>query len=386
MVLAPDPSSGTGPTLGEMPRVALFTDTFFEVNGAAHTLRKVADTFEATGMAMDVYCYAEQRAVIERGSVRIFAFDHRLSNNYYEKLRFELIPDLRIGAICRQRHRELGYTIVHLATPGSMGLAGRALANRKNLPMVGTYHTHLADYIALRSIAPLYQMMRRGSWKFMKWFYAPCQWVLGPTEGVVQELKHQGFENRLGVFTRGIDAHLYSTEKRTRSEERVVTSYVGRCAPEKNVRIIPQIVEGMDTDLWVIGDGPERPNLERELKRARFTGYLFGDELACAYADSDVLLFPSTTDTFGNVVLEAMASGVVPIVSAGPGPSDYVTHGDNAMICDGPTAMRDALKRLIKDRDLRVTMRRRARTFAEQRDWRRAVQGLIDVYSMSALR
>lgn len=384
--MACDPTTVSNSSLGESPRVALFTDTFFEVNGAAHTLRKVADAFEAAGMQMDVYCYAEQRAVIDRGSVRVFAFDHRISNNYYEKLRFELVPDLRIGNTCRQRHREVNYSVIHLATPGSMGLAGRALATRKGLPMVGTYHTHLADYIAMRSFAPLYQMMRKSSWKFMRWFYSPCEWVLGPTEGVVDELRQQGFLNRLGVFTRGIDAHLYSTEKRTRTEERVVTSYVGRCAPEKNVRVLPEIVDGMDTDLWIIGDGPERPNLERKLKKARFMGYLFGDALACAYADSDVLLFPSTTDTFGNVVLEAMASGVVPIVSNGPGPSDYVTHGENAMICDGPTAMRDALKRLIHDRDLRFAMRRKARSFAEQRDWRRAVQGLIDVYTMSVTR
>jgi glycosyltransferase involved in cell wall biosynthesis len=281
--------------------------------------------------------------------------------------------------------REQPYDVVHLATPGSMGLVGRALANRSKRALVGTYHTHLADYGAMRSSVAMRKLIHGLSWEFLRWFYAPCVSVLGPTEGVVEELRRRRFRNQLGVFTRGIDLDLYNVGRRQRHDGDVVTSYVGRLAPEKNVRFLPDIVSGTQSPVWIIGDGPERPWLEQKLHRARFTGYLFGEQLANAYADSDLLLFPSTTDTFGNVVLEAMASGVVPIVAKGPGPSDFVQHGENAFICEGPDGMRDAMTRLIRNPELRLNMRHNARKFAERFDWHRAVQQLLQHYRSAAV-
>lgn len=380
------PQPGTATSPGVTPRIALFTDTFWEVNGAAHTLRKIAEVCEQQKISLDVYTYAESHEVFERGSVRILCFDHRFSNNYYEKLRFELIPDFRIGDRWRRRMHQTPYTAVHLATPGSMGIAGRILAHRHRIPMLGTYHTHLADYVALRSFQPVRGLMRKACWRFMKWFYRPCRTVLAPTDGVLEELQTEQFHADLGIFTRGVDTDLYSDRKRRRPEDRVVASYVGRCAPEKNVAVLPEVMRDLDVEMWVVGDGPERPRLERELQGARFTGYLHGEELAQAYADSDLLLFPSQTDTFGNVVLEAMASGVVPIVSDGPGPSSFVTHRVNAMVCQGARAMREAVCQLAKDPDARRSMRRKAREFAEGRSWRTAINALIDQYRMLAPR
>jgi glycosyltransferase involved in cell wall biosynthesis len=364
-------------------RVALFTDTFTEVNGAAHTLRKVADTFEALGLPLDVYCYGEDTGVQVRGSVRILSFDHKVSTNYYEKLRFECLPDPRIGRQFRRAQRTHPYDLVHLATPGSLGLAGRSLALRNFIPVVGTYHTHLADYVAMRSLRPLNRMVKEACWKFMRWFYAPCRWLLCPTDDVVAELQRHQFGNPMGVFTRGVDTQLFHVDKRSRRDNRVVTSYVGRCAPEKRVEVIPEITRDVDTDLWIVGNGPTKKELEVELPRARFTGYLFGENLAQAYADSDVLLFPSLTDTFGNVVLEAMASGVVPIVADGPGPSSFVEHGKNALICSTVRDMRDSLVKLCHDHDMRNRMRGEARAFAEKRDWTSALRGLLDYYYLA---
>ncbi len=368
------------------PRVALFTDTFFEINGAAHTLRKVAETMQDMSIPLDVYTYGEAEGVEERGSVRIFSFDHRFSRSYYERLRFELLPDFRIGDRWRKALTDVRYSVVHLATPGSMGLIGRNLAARAKLPMLGTYHTHLAEYGALRSAAPMRRMMRNIGWEFLRWFYTPCDQVLSPTDGVAKDLKVNGFNNKLGVFTRGIDVQLFSGNKRKRKDQQVVCSYVGRLAPEKNVRQLPEILNGLSVPIWVIGDGPERPWLEQELTGAKFTGYLHGEELAQTYADSDVLLFPSVTDTFGNVVLEAMASGVVPIVANGPGPRDFVNHEENAFVCEGPRAMREAVRKLVDSPDLRLRMKRNAREFAERRDWRGAVEQLVSHYQSAVAR
>lgn len=363
-----------------IPRVALFTDTFFEVNGAAHTLRKLTEKLSEFRARMDVYCYGEHEGIEQRGPVNIISFDHRLSNNYYEKLNFELKPDFRIGARWREQDEQDPYSVVHLATPGSMGLTGRHLGLRTNLPMVGTYHTHLADYISLRSGKYLQRAVKGASWKFLRWFYKPCEWLLGPTTGVLDDLKRHGFKNQLGLFSRGIDTHQFSLNRRTRDDRKDVVSYVGRCSTEKNVGIIPDVVKDIETDLWIVGDGPELPKLQKTLSRAKFTGYLFGDSLAEAYANSDLLLFPSQTDTFGNVVLEAMASGTVPVILKGPGPSDFVTHGVNAMVCDSPSQMSQAIHALLKDQDRRTAMRHCARSFAETMDWRTAISALVGYY------
>jgi len=368
------------------PRIALFTDTYTEINGAAHTLRKVTEAMRELSVPIDVYTYGESESVEEIGSSRVFTFDHRLSRTYYEKLRFEIIPDFRVGERWRRGLAEVDYTVVHLATPGSMGLIGRTLARRANLPMVGTYHTHLAEYGALRSAKPLKNVMRQFGWDYLRWFYRPCSVVLSPTNGVNQDLIEHHFANELGVFTRGIDVKLFSDRKRRRQDPEVVCSYVGRLAPEKNVRQLPEIVNGLGVPLWVIGDGPERPWLEQELQKARFRGYLHGEDLAQTYADSDVLLFPSVTDTFGNVVLEAMASGVVPVVSNGPGPKDFVNHGVDAFVCEGPRAMKDAVRKLVDYPDLRMKMKRNARAFAERRDWRGAVEQLLQHYRAAVVR
>jgi glycosyltransferase involved in cell wall biosynthesis len=367
-------------------RVALFTDTFTEINGAAHTLRKVAEALRERDIPLDIYTYGESESVESNGSVRVFTFDHRVSRTYYEDLRFEVMPDFRVGERWRKSVAEGGYTVVHLATPGSMGLIGRTLARRSNLPMVGTYHTHLAEYGALRTAKPLKNFMRQCGWDFLRWFYRPCSIVLSPTQGVNQDLIEHHFANELGVFTRGIDVKLFSDRKRRRQDSEVVCAYVGRLAPEKNVRQLPEIVNGLSVPLWVIGDGPERTWLETELAKAKFTGYLHGEDLAQTYADSDVLLFPSVTDTFGNVVLEAMASGVVPVVSNGPGPKDFVNHGVDAFVCDGPRAMKDAVRKLVEYPELRLNMKRSARAFAERRDWRAAVEQLIQHYRAAVVR
>jgi glycosyltransferase involved in cell wall biosynthesis len=368
----------------KIARVALFTDTFSEVNGAAHTLRKVAEMMERLGIPLDVYCYGPEEGVEVRGCVTIRRFNHRLAHNYYERMSIELAPDFRIGKAWRDAMQSNPYTVVHLATPGSMGFTGRNLAARFGVPVVGTYHTHFSDYTGLRSGPAVRKVISDATRNFLRWFYAPCKWVLCPTEGCAQDLQRKGFRNRLGVFSRGIDTELYSTSKRKRTDDRIVTAYVGRCAPEKNVQALPEIVEGIESELWVIGDGPERPILEQKLKHGRFTGYLYGEELATAYADVELLLFPSTTDTFGNVVLEAMASGVVPIVARGPGPSDFVTDGLNAMVCDGPQGMRSALRKLVADGEMRTSMRKQAVDYARQRDWQRAVKGLVRYYGLAA--
>jgi len=375
-------SDGTATPVGSRARlkVALFTDTFGETNGAAHTLRRVADEARRQGFSFDVFARGQSFHVAGDEAGRTISFDHRVSIGYYEDLRQELVPDSRVDHAFWQRFRSSGYDLVHIATPGSIGFAGRRLALQAGLPMVGTYHTHLADYASLRLPKFLAKMARAFSWTVMRRFYENCHCVLFPTVGAADLAKQNGFKMRLDIFSRGVETERFHPRHRQRESPRPLVTYVGRLAPEKNVRILPEVLDEQDADVQIVGDGPERAWLERSLPKASFLGYRHGDELSQAYADSDILLFPSLTDTFGNVVLEAMASQVVPIVMEAPGPRDFVTDGDNALIAKDAGGMREALKRLLAHPEERRTMAKRARVFAESRSWSQATRSLFDAY------
>lgn len=366
--------------LGNDAPVALFTDTYFEVNGVAKTFRKMTDEFAKRELPLHIFTYGERFEVQDRGSVKIFSFNHQLATNYYEHLEWELFKDPRVSRTFRAQMAQQPYRAVHIATPGSMGLSGRNLASKHGVPLVGSYHTHLADYTALRA-RPVRGILRNMTWSFLKWYYKPCSIVVCPTDAISKELIERGFKNPFGVFTRGIDTDFYTPLRRTLPDGSPTTVlYVGRLAPEKSVGLIPDIVNGLNVQTVVVGDGPERGSLERRLKNAVFTGYCHGDQLANAYANADILLFPSTTDTFGNVVLEAMSSGVVPIVADACGPRDYVTHGENAMVCKNVGEMRAAVEQLSTNQTLRQRIAQRAREFALRKDWRIAVEQLRDTY------
>lgn len=366
-------------------RVALFTDTFRETNGAAHTLRKVAEQAAKLGWEFDVYTCDEERRTETEGDVQIHHFDHRLSIGYYENLKHEIFPDTRIDALFWKRMKQKAYDVVHIATPGGMGFAGRRLALQAGLPLVGTYHTHFAEYFSMRLPRLVKGLVTSGSWALMRTFYGRCRSVLFPTVGAAEIARRNGFTMSLGIFSRGVDTERFAPAHRLRVASRPLVSYVGRLAPEKNVRILPPVLDDQDADVQIVGDGPERGWLERKIPHARFLGYQHGDNLSTAYADSDILLFPSLTDTFGNVVLEAMASGVVPIVMEAPGPRDFVTEGVNALVAADMGGMREALKRLLAHPEERERMAISARTFAEGRDWAKATRMLFEAYAEAAV-
>lgn len=365
-------------------RVALFTDTFFEINGAARTLRQVASRAHQFGVALDVYTYGPEAKTSKESEATVFQFNNRLAVRYYEGLRFEVIPDFRIRRTFTEQMRRAPYQLVHLATPGSIGLVGRAFAKQFRLPQIGTYHTHLADYSAMRSIPGSRRLMHRFFWWYMRWFYRDCHAVQCPTQGVADDLKAHGFLNRLGIFTRGIDTERFRPSRRTRTSAETVVSYIGRIAREKNVGWLPTVFRDQAAEVQIVGDGPDRGWLEGQLPEAQFAGYLHGDELAAAYANSDLLVFPSQTDTFGNVVLEAMASGAVPLVATGPGPSEFVTAGVNAEVCASAEEMHVKLAALITDEPRRAEMSRAARQFAESRSWDSAIGELMQAYREAA--
>lgn len=367
------------------PRVALFTETFDEVNGVATTYRRLLEHSERTGRVVHIYTNAEKDSVEERGSCRIYRFANWLPVRYYENLSFSLIPNPLIGQIYYANQ----YDLIHVAAPGSLGLHATWLNVFTRHPIVGVYHTRLPEY-ATQMIPILgWEVISQIPWQLVKLFYDTCNLVLATTPKMATTLKADGLVPPVKVLARGIDAEQYNPAHRTRPrtpDGPPVALYVGRLSVEKNLAYLAQTAkrlrgEGLDFRLVIVGDGPYRAEMEAQLPWAEFKGYLKGQELSRAFADGDFFVFPSLTDTLGNVVLEAMASGLPVLVADTQGPGELVHEGVDGFVAPDEKDFLERFRLLVSDSACRAEMGRAARANAVTLDWSRILEELWAIYS-----
>jgi glycosyltransferase involved in cell wall biosynthesis len=286
-----------------------------------------------------------------------------------------------------ERHR---FTDLIISTPGPMGLTGLAAARLLGLRTIAIYHTDFVQYVRYLTQD---DDMADLTWKYMVWFYDQAHTVLVPTECYRQHLIDHGFESdKLRVMTRGVDSQCFQPGKRDPAffdryglDGSLKFLYVGRVSREKD---IDHLVEGFDRlrarghapSLVIVGDGPYRKELQARCqgRPVAFTGLLEGEELAIAYASADVMVFPSTTDTFGNVVLEAQASGLPVIVSDLGGPAEIVQGHDSGIVVNHqePQALADAMERLYQSPELRADLRARGLRNAMDCTWEKVLESL----------
>jgi glycosyltransferase involved in cell wall biosynthesis len=401
-------SRPVGPTGGELPpvpdadapppRVALFTETFDEVNGVATTYRRLLDYSERTGRSVHIYCNAEKDSTEERGNCRIYRFAPWLPVRYYENLSWSLIPNPLIAQVFYENQ----YDLIHVAAPGSLGQFGMWL-NAIGLqntwqkpfapqPVIGVYHTRLPEY-ATQMIPILgWEVISQIPWQLVKAFYDKCNLVLATTPKMAATLKADGLVPPVKVLARGIDAEQYNPAHRTRPrtpDGPPVALYVGRLSVEKNLAFLANAAtrlraEGLDFRLVIVGDGPYRAELEAQLPWAEFKGYLKGTELSRAFADGDFFVFPSLTDTLGNVVLEAMASGLPVLVADTQGPGELVHEGVDGFVAPGEEEFAERFRLLVGDATCRAEMGRAARANAVTLDWSRILEDLWTIYGETA--
>jgi glycosyltransferase involved in cell wall biosynthesis len=296
---------------------------------------------------------------------------------------------------------EQGFTHIHSATPGPIGLAALAIARIMRLPIYGTYHTALPQYISqLTEDSSMVEVV----WKFLEWYYNQMDVVYVPSHSTGDELAAKGIKkDKIRFYSRGIDVKRFHPSKRNgffKSRFGVAPGnlkflYVGRVSREKNLglladsyRKLAELSPGIH--LVVIGDGPYLSDMEEALKGepVTFTGFLEGEDLAQAYASCDVFLFPSTTDTFGNVVLEAQASGLPVVVTDQGGPRENLIDGKTGFIvpADDPEAFVQAALKLIDNASLLKAMKQNARAYAENRSFESAYTQLWESYRDSDSR
>ena len=240
--------------------------------------------------------------------------------------------------------REFSPDAVHIATEGTLGIFARIWLNHLKIPFTTSYHTRFPEYVQERLPIPL-------SWgyRFLKWFHGAAERVMVPTPTMGQLLNHHGVHQKTVIWNRGVNHDLF----RPRSQEnsygpRPYWLCAGRVAVEKNIEAFLKL--DLPGTKIIAGDGPARASMQTKYPDAFWLGYKFGEELAKIYADSDVFVFPSKTDTFGNVLLESIASGTPVAAFPVPGPQDVLKPGVDGVLSEN---LKDAcLSALRLDRNV----------------------------------
>ncbi len=357
-----------------MMKIAIFTDTFYpDINGVARTLKHFTNYLEKQNISYKVFAPNSDSNEYISTNIRRF-----------KSWSFFLYPECRLALpnILRMKAELEAFSpdIIHVATPFNMGLCGIYLSKKLSIPLVGSYHTDFDYYLQFYDLQFLSSIL----WKYMKWFHKPFKKNFVPSHETLTQLTRHGFAN-LEIWPHGVDCELFHPyydqesvrEKRSITKKYLLT-FVGRLAPEKDVETLMSVANALPAEVskqvqWlIVGDGPLRDEMQAQSSANMiFTGYITGTELAEIYSASDVFVFPSPTETFGNVVIEALASGTPAITANSGGVKNIIKHGETGFLCETGNAaeFKDAIIKLINNDSLRKQIGREARDYALTQNW-----------------
>lgn len=372
-------------------RVAVVTETYPpEVNGVAMTLGRMVESLQ------------RRRHRVQLIRPRQSAAENPASSDQFEEvlkpgIAIPRYDGLKMGLPAKQALFRLWSLrrpdVVHIATEGPLGWSALAAASKLKLPISTGFHTNFHSYSRHYGVG----FMKKPIAAYLRKFHNRALATLVPTEDLRAELGAQGFEN-LHVVSRGVDTRLFAPGRRSEelrrswgaSRDEPVAIYVGRLAAEKNLSLVVDAFEAMRTvnpaaKLVMVGDGPERKGLKNRHPHVLFPGARTGEDLAAHFASADVFLFPSMTETFGNVTLEAMASGLAVIAYDYAAAQLYLRHEVSGLLAPfGDAATFIRLASALTGNPARIAaLRDRARTVAEQIDWEKVFSDfeavLVDV-------
>ena len=356
---------------------AWFTDTLEDVNGVATTIHKMTAAGAAAGKDLIVVTSLGE---LQIDDIPIQNFkpigEFELPEYELQKLSFPPIMQM-LDYIQREQ-----FTEIIISTPGPIGLTALLAAKLLNLRTSGIYHTDFPQYIRILTEDKFLESV---TWKYMHWFYGQLDTVFVNSDEYRQSWIKRGFEPaKLKILPRGLDTELFHPARRDphfwdkfgETNGAVRLLYVGRVSREKDLDVLASAYrrlrdENVPVQLFVVGHGPHSQALSETLPDAHFTGYLQGQELAAAYASSDIFVFPSTTDTFGNVIIEAQASGLPVIVSDSGGPKELVDDQTNGLVTKSHDVedFARAIRTLAADPARRQQMGSKARESVINRTW-----------------
>ena len=362
-------------------KVCLLTETFPpEVNGVSFTLAKLARGL--SGLGAKVKVLRPKRAY--KG-----ADDEPWEEIDLPSCPIPNYPQLRFGLPCTNRLRDLWQKdrpdIIYLATEGPAGFSALRIARKLRIPTVSGFHTNFDLYLKHYRISLIQPFVDA----YLRWFHNRTSSTFAPTDWMIEELQNKGYHN-LRMLSRGVDRELFSPKQRSEKlrsnwgvarEDKVVVS-VSRIAAEKNLDLTCSLAEQMiETGKaqagLIVGDGPELKRLKQKFTKLRFTGCLSKQALAEHYASGDVFLFASVTETFGNVVTEALASGTPVVAYDYAAPSEFITKGVNGYLAsmnDEEKLRVNLGKILSKSRDELSEFKRAARRSTDKADWNQILE------------
>ncbi|MFC3884745.1 glycosyltransferase family 4 protein [Bacillus songklensis] len=369
-------------------KIALFTDTFApDVNGVANTLKRFTDYLKTKNSPFLVF--APESTNHNLFSAQIYRFAS-LPFFLYPECRLALPNMLKMKASLQAFQPD----IIHVATPFNIGLCGLHYAKKMNIPIVGSYHTDFDQYLKYYDLEFLSPLL----WKYMNWFHRPLRTLFVPSQSTKEQLHRHGFTN-ISIWSRGVDHTLFhphydrfDVRIRYNIKRPYILTYVGRLAPEKNLQLLMNIARSLPPHIkhqvhWlIVGDGPLKEKLHKEaLEHMTFTGFLQGEQLARVYAASDLFVFPSVTETFGNVILESLASGTPAIAANAGGVKHILQHDRTGYLCnpDSVEQFVHYISLCLENLHKRMQLSHQARQYALTQTWETIFDGLLAQYELA---
>jgi len=380
-------------------RTAFFPDSYYEVDGVANTSRQFTAFARRRELPMLVVHAAEENRDFQDGSVLHLERKRKWPSFYLDKNHdFDLLFWRYYDEI-KAKVREFQPDVVHITGPSDLGIMGALLAYQLGVPLAASCHTNIHEYAELRAAkllrflpanwsAALGESIRKGSFAATARFYQIARVLFAPNRELVSLLE-KSTGKPCALMGRGVDTTLFDPAKRDRSSGPFTLGFVGRLTVEKNVRFLVELEQALlahgfnDFRFLIVGQGVLEPWLRENLYHGTFAGVLKGDALARAYANMDVFTFPSRTDTFGNVVLEALASGVPAVVTNEGGPKFIIRNGETGFAASDVREFSAAVHRIATDASLLAAMRIAARQSAMSVSWDAVFENVYLAYERS---
>ena len=371
---------------GRPLRVALVTSSYNYIpDGVALTLNRLVGYLESRGVEVLVFAPVAKAP----------AFAHTGDIVPAPSAPFPFRPEYRLALGLTRRPRErleaFDPDLIHIAVPDFLGRQALAIGRARGVPVVASYHTRYEAYLKDYGL----EFLREGFTAWLRQFYDQVDEVYVPSESMIESLLAEGFSPHLHLWRRGVDVERFDPAKRSATvraawglgESEVAITFVSRLVREKRLDTLVEVADrlaaaGACHRMVIVGEGPSRAGLERRLPGAVFTGFLTGEALAQAYASSDIFLFPSDTESFGNVTLEAMASGLPAVCADATGSRSLVEAGVTGFLA--PTGNGEAffhhVAALVQDGKLRSGMGAAARARALGFSWNETMADLLARY------
>ena len=365
-------------------KIALYTGTFVkDKDGVARTLYEFVRCIKDMGHKVSVWS-PEVTEGIE---------DTDMTVQKMPSIPVVLYPDYKLGFFGPGTKKQLDGLkpdIIHVSTPDLVGREFLLYGRRNNIPVVSVYHTDFPSYLTYYQLSILTPPV----WSYLKWFYNNSIVTLVPTKTMEKRLRSKGIHNTI-IWSRGIKDKDFSPRNRSDKirrkwgvEEKKVVLYSGRFVWYKDLKVFISVYERIkekydnEVAFVLLGSGPAEEELKNSMPDAIFPGYLKGKDLGVAYASGDILLFPSTTETFGNVVQEALASGIPAIVSDVGGCKDIVNISKGGLVAKAKDtdSFYQKISTLIDNDEILEKLRKNGLEFAKSRSWDNINRSLLDKY------